>query len=145
MDEAVKDDFSYLVNEQIKLADAILKGTIRTVDGAYPVLAANLIVTEFELGQAKADAWASYNGMKLRESRIEAATVALAASEGVLVGRNADERKQKLDALKSSNQTILDAKTTTLSMRNMSDCLTNAHASVGHALKLVMALIEGQK
>ena len=144
MDEAVKDDFGYLVNEQIKLADAILKGTIGTVEGALPLLAANLIATEFELGQAKADAWAEVGAMKLREDRVEATAIALAASEGLLEGRNTDQRKQKLESFKYTNHAILDAKTTALSMRNMSDCLTNAHLSVGHALKLVMALIEGQ-
>ena len=107
-------------------------------------LALLLIGVEFNLGQAKADAWALYQRMKLGEARVEAAQMSLALQSDVLQGRNADERKQKESLFKASNPAIIGAQDATVTARNMSDCMANAHSTVRKALTLVMEMVNNE-
>ena len=107
-------------------------------------LALLLIGVEFNLGQAKGDAWAFYQRMKLGEARVEAAQMSLALQSDVLQGRNADERKRKESAFKASNPAIADAQDATVTARNMSDCMANAHSTVNKALALIMGMVNNE-
>ncbi|NIQ88612.1 MAG: hypothetical protein GWN93_05850 [Deltaproteobacteria bacterium] len=136
------DDMQELARNEIASVERLIthmQGFVEsdTMEG----LALLLIGVEFNLGQAKADAWAFYQRMKLGEARVGAAQMSLALQSGVLDGRNEKERAQKETAFKNANEAITGAQDATLTARNMNDCVANAHSTVSKALSLVIGMV----
>ena len=137
------EDIRELAEAQVADVHVALKRVLEGQLTPFGVITAGLILTEFEVAQAKADAYAMYQGAKFRADRIEIEKVMDAARIGQLEGRNAEERKRLEDEIKFANPDVLSARTDTVSMRNMNDCLTNAHASVLLAVKMMLLLLGG--
>lgn len=140
------DDMRELAVNQIAEAERLLEHLSAFVEAETTEgIALLLIGTEFRLGQAQADSWAVYQSMKTREARVEATALRQADEEGTLDGRNADERKRNESYVKDTNQDVLNAKSDTITARNMHDCVANAHVTVNKALTLVMGMVGGHE
>ena len=136
-------DLGDLASEQIREVEKVLDYLITIVQADSLESVALLIIgTEFKVSQAKADAWATYQSMKANEARVRSVRVASAMAEGVLEGRNAEERKRKESVFNDTDPDIALAKSNTVAVRNMSDCLSNAHSSINNALNLIMGMVQ---
>jgi hypothetical protein len=138
------EDMQGLATAEISSAEVVLRSLLTVLSEPMQMVAANLVLTEFSLGQAKADAWSFYQTMKAREELIETEAVIQAARGGELEGRNAEERKRLEDAVRNMTPEVSHARGDTLVARRMSDCMNNAHASVANALNLAMVVVGGK-
>ena len=138
------EDLMELANNEIKKVEVVLDhlGAVAAPDLSAATIALLLIQTEFSVAQAKADAWAIYQRAKASESRVEASVLHKAAEEGVLEGRNAEERKRQEAYVTQTNPAIVAASDAAISARNMNDCVANAHITLVRAIDLLMEMVK---